>query len=84
MTRKLIPMELRGWVFRPEKDASDFVRVTTDAKATSVTRVSDLAQATFARKPSALLISLVCAHFPQAHVTGAYLTPQGIVELIHV
>ena len=84
MKASLIPPTARGWVFRPERDASDFIRVTADAEATSVTRVSDLAQATFARKPSAMLISLVCAHFPQAHVTGAYLTPQGTVELIHV
>lgn len=83
MRTKLIPLPARGWVFRPEKGASDFIRVTVNAEATSVTRVSDLAQATFARKPSAMLISLVCAHFPQAHVTGAYLTPQGAVELIH-
>ena len=84
MKAKLIPPHARGWVFRPEKDAKDFIRVTADAEATSVTRVSELAQATFAHKPSAMLISLVCAHFPQAHVTGAYLTPQGAVELIHV
>ena len=84
MRTKHIPPHARGWVFRPEKEASDFIRVTADAEATSVTRVSDLAQATFAHKPSAMLISLVCAHFPQAHVTGAYLTPQGAVELIHV
>ena len=84
MTRKLIPMELRGWVFRPEKDAEDFVRVTSDAEAVSIHRVADLSQATFTRKPSAMLISLVCAHFPDAHVTGAYRTPQGVVELLHV
>ena len=84
MARKLIPMELRGWVFRPEKEAEDFVRITFDAEAVSIHRVTDLSQATFARKPSAMLSSLICAHFPDAHVTGAYHTPQGIVELIHV
>lgn len=84
MKAKHIPPPARGWVFRPEGGASDFIRVTVDAEVTSVARVSDLAQATFARKPSAMLISLICTHFPQAHVTGTYLTPQGAVELIRV
>lgn len=84
MTAKLIPATSRGWVFRPERDAKDFIRVTVGAEATAVARVEGLSQATFTRKPSAMLISLICAHFPQAHVTGAYLTPQGAVELIHV
>ena len=66
MARKLIPMELRGWVFRPEKEAEDFVRITFDAEAVSIHRVADLSQATFTRKPSAMLISLICAHFPEA------------------
>ena len=84
MKAKLIPPPARGWVFRPERDAKDFIRVTVGAEATAVARVKGLSQATFTRKPSAMLISLICAHFPQAHVVGAYLTPQGAVELIHV
>ena len=84
MKAKLIPPHARGWVFRPERDAKDFIRVTVGAEATAVARVADLSQATFTHKPSAMLISLICAHFPDAHVTGAYHTPQGIVELIHV
>lgn len=83
MKAKLIPPTARGWVFRPERDAKDFIRVAVGAEATAVTRVEGLSQATFTRKPSAMLISLICAHFPQAHVVGAYLTPQGVVELIH-
>jgi len=79
-----IPAESRGWVFRPGKTAEDFVRVTANGEEIAVTRTDSLAEASFARKPSAILIATICRQFPDAHVTGAYLTPQGEVRLIHV
>lgn len=79
-----IPAESRGWVFHPGKTAEDFVRVTANGEEIAVTRTDSLAEASFVRKPSAILIATIRRQFPDAHVTGAYTTPQGEVRLIHV
>lgn len=80
---KRLPPDSRGWVFRPTKTAEDFIKVTVDQEATSFHRVAKVTEATFVKKPSAMLISMVCAHFPDAHVVGAFISPRGAVELVY-
>lgn len=77
------PPDSRGWVFRPTKAAEDFIKVTVAQEATSFHRVTKVSEATFVKKPSAMLISMVCAHFPDAHVVGAFISPQGVVGLVY-
>ena len=59
-----IPAESRGWVFRPGKTAEDFIRVTANGEEIAVTRTDSLAEASFSRKPSAILIATICRQFP--------------------
>jgi len=84
MPQKNIPKAYRGWVFRPEKSAEDFVRVSISTDGTSVSRTAELSKACFAQSPSAILIATICSVFPDAHVVGAYRAPCGGVRLLNV